>query len=116
MHYEAGSKLELLDGRMRLAASAFLTTYDDYQDAAFVGGQFTVGNAERAELKGAELEGNVRLTEQLSADFALSYADFSYDRHTTGQCYPGRVSDSPTMPGACDLSGEHPVNAPEWKT
>jgi iron complex outermembrane recepter protein len=116
MHYEAGAKFELLDGRMRLALSGFNTVYDNYQDAAFVGGQFTVDNAEKATLEGAELEGAVLLGERLNADFAVSYADLVYDKNTHGQCYPGRTPDSPTSPGACDLSGEHPVNAPEWKT
>ncbi len=116
MHYEAGMKLETLEGRMRLAASTFYTEYDEYQDAAFVGAQFTVGNAEKAELKGAELEGTLLLTDTLTTDFSISYADFTYDENTRGQCYPGRAPDSPTSPGACDLSGEHPVNAPEWKT
>jgi len=116
MHYELGAKTELWEGRARLSASVFLTEYDDYQDAAFVGSQFTVGNAEKAELKGFELEGTVLLSESLTADFAISYADFTYDKNTAGQCYPGRTPDSPTDPAACDLSGENPVNAPEWKT
>jgi outer membrane receptor protein involved in Fe transport len=116
MHYEAGTKLDLLEGRLRLAASVFHTEYDDYQDAAFVGAQFTVGNAEETLLEGAELEGSLLIGERLTADFAVSYADLTYEKNTHGQCYPGRVSDSTTTPGACDLSGEHPVNAPEWKT
>lgn len=116
MHYEAGIKTELADSRMRLAASAFFTEYDQYQDAAFVGAQFTVGNAEQAELKGVEFEGTLLISESLVADFAVSYADFTYARNTSGQCYPGRAPDSATTPGACDLSGDHPVNAPEWKT
>jgi iron complex outermembrane recepter protein len=116
MHYEGGVKTELLDGNVRLAGSVFYTEYDDYQDAAFVGGQFTVGNAEKAELKGVELEGTALLTENLTADFAVSYASFEYDENTSGQCYPGRASDSTTNPGACDLSGENPINAPEWKS
>ena len=115
-HYETGLKVEMLDGRLRLATSAFYTEFDDYQDAAFIGGQFTVGNAEKAELKGVEAEGTWLLTESLTTDFAVSYADFTYDKNTNGQCYPGRAPDSPTTPGACDLSGEHPINAPEWKT
>ena len=116
MHYEAGVKLEALEGRMRLAASAFYTEYEEYQDAAFVGAQFTVGNAEKVELEGVELEGEVLLTDRLTTDFSISYADLVYDENTSGQCYPGRAPDSATTPGACDLSGEHPVNAPEWKT
>jgi iron complex outermembrane recepter protein len=101
---------------MRLSASVFNTIYDQYQDAAFVGGQFTVDNAERATLEGAELEGALLIGERLNADFAVSYADLVYDKNTHGQCYPGRAPDSTTTAGACDLSGEHPVNAPEWKT
>jgi len=116
LHYEAGVKLDLAASRLRIAASTFLTEYEQYQDAAFVGAQFTVGNAEKAELKGFELEGMAVLTESLVADFAVSYANFVYASNTTGQCYPGRAPDSPTLAGACDLSGEHPVNAPEWKT
>jgi len=115
MHYEAGVKGTLLDGRMQFAFSAFYTEYDDYQDAAFVAQQFTVGNAETAELKGAELEGKVLLGAKLSADFAVAYADLSYDEYSSGLCYPGRTPDNPVA-RTCDLSGEHPINAPEWTT
>jgi len=116
MHYELGFKSELWGNRLRLAGSVFFTEYEDYQDAAFVGAQFTVGNADMAELKGVELEGSVLLSESLTADFSISYADFVYEKNFNGQCYPGRAPDSPTDPTACDLSGEHPVNAPEWKS
>ena len=116
MHYEAGVKTDLLDGNLRLAASVFYTEYDDYQDAAFVGGQFTVGNAEKVELEGIELEGTALISDRLTADFAVSYANLEYDENTVGQCYPGRAPDSPTDPSACDLSGEQPINAPEWKS
>ena len=116
MHFEAGFKSTLLEGRMNLAGSVFTTDYDDYQDAAFIGAQFTVGNAEKAELRGAELEGQWLLSEDWSTDFALSYASFEYATYSSGMCYPGRVPDSITTPGACVLDGENPINAPEWKT
>ena len=61
-HFEIGVKSELADGRVRLAASAFQTDYNDYQDAAFVGTQFTVGNAEKVELDGVEVDGTAVLT------------------------------------------------------
>ena len=54
------------------------------------------------------------LGEHFSTDFALSYADLSYAKYTSGLCYPGATPDAAT--GACDLSGEHPVDAPEWTT
>lgn len=115
MHYEAGVKSTLLDGAMQLAVSAFYTEYDDYQDAAFVGQVFNVTNAEKAELKGAEAEGKVLLGEHVTADFGISYADFTYEKYTNGLCYAGRTPDG-SVPGTCDLSGEHPINAPEWTT
>jgi iron complex outermembrane recepter protein len=115
MHYEAGLKATLLDSRMQLAVSAFYTEYDNYQDAAFIAQQFTVGNAETVELKGFEAEGQLLISEEFSADFGISYADLTYDEYTNGLCYPGRTPDNAET-GTCDLSGEHPINAPEWTT
>ena len=113
MHYETGLKSTLLDGRMQLAVSAFYTEYDDYQDAAFISQQFSVGNAQKTELKGAEAEGKVLLGQFVTADFGVSYADLTYDEYTDGLCYPGRAPSNPAT-STCDLSGEHPINAPEW--
>lgn len=115
MHYEAGLKSELFDGRMRLALSGFFTEYDNYQDAAFVSQQFTVGNAQKTELKGGELDGTVLLGNHVTGNFGVSYADLTYKNYTDGLCYPGRTPDNPTT-GTCNLDGEHPVNAPEWVT
>ncbi len=50
-------------------------------------------NAEKAELKGAEAEGKVLLGENVTADFGISYADFTYDEYTAGLCYAGRTPD-----------------------
>ena len=116
MHYELGVKTRLWDRRLLLSASTFFTKYHDYQDAAFVGTQFSVGNAKEVELKGVEVDGTALLTDNFSLDFAVSYADLTYEDNPAGLCYPGRVPDSPTVPGACVLDGEHPINAPEWKT
>jgi iron complex outermembrane receptor protein len=112
-HYELGGRFRLGDGRARLYASVFRTDYDDYQDASFASAQFTVGNAERVRLEGAELEGELLLGSATRAQIAVSYADLRYEENTTGLCYPGRAPDG-SQPGACDLGGEHPVNAPEW--
>jgi hypothetical protein len=47
-------------------------------------------------------------------DLTASFADLEYARHTTGMCYPGRTPDG-SLPLSCDLSGEHPLNAPPWE-
>jgi iron complex outermembrane recepter protein len=112
-HLELGAKLDR--ERMRLSIAAFHTEYDDYQDATFASAQFTIGNVEHVVLKGFEIEGRALLHEQVTADFAISRADLRYDRNTAGMCYPGRTSDG-SLPGSCNLSGEHPIDAPEWAT
>ncbi len=114
-HYELGARGTVADERARFSAAAFYTEYQDFQDAAFVSAQFTVGNAEQLDLKGIELEGTALLSDRLSVDLAVSVADLTYGTNTTGMCYPGRVPDG-TEPGSCDLSGEHPINAPVWAT
>lgn len=114
-HYELGMRGTLAGGRSRISAAAFYTEYRDYQEAAFVSAQFSVGNADLTLLKGVELEGAVRLTPDITADFAISVADLAYATNTTGACFPGRVPDG-TAPRSCDLSGEHPIDAPVWST
>ncbi len=53
--YEAGLKTEILDGKGRLNATAFVYDYDDYQAFTFAGGTPSVANAD-AENIGLELE------------------------------------------------------------
>jgi iron complex outermembrane receptor protein len=114
-HFELGAKSTLADRRVQINAAAFYTQYDNYQDAAFVSAQFSVDNAERVKLKGMEVEGSMRLGERLKVDAAISFADLRYDKNTHGMCYPGRAPDG-SSPTSCVLSGEHPINAPEWET
>lgn len=111
--YELGARGMFFDGRLRFSAAAFYAEYEDFQDAAYVSSQFSVGNADRVELKGAELEGTLTLGRRLAIDVALSLADLAYAKNTTGMCYPGRSPDG-TAPNSCVLSGERPINAPVW--
>jgi iron complex outermembrane receptor protein len=113
MHYELGVKSELWDNRIRLAASAFYTDIDDYQDPLFIGGQFIIKTVEKSSLKGAELEGTVLLTDKLTSQFAVSYVEFEYDDYKDGACWPTAVPDGTN--GGCDLSGKTPINAPKTK-
>jgi iron complex outermembrane recepter protein len=114
--YEAGVKTTLFQGHLQADATAFHTEYHNYQDAAFVGAQFTVGNAQKVALYGFESSVLALLGHGLTANLATSYAVLKYVEDYNGQCYPGRTPDSPTDPAACNLSGTRPNNAPAWKT
>jgi outer membrane receptor protein involved in Fe transport len=112
--YELGIKTTLLKRRLQLHAALFDTTYDNYQDAAFIGAQFTVGNAQKATDRGAELGLDALLTDTITSNLDVSYADFKYATYTDGVCYPGRTPDG-SVTGTCNLSGQHPINAPPLK-
>ncbi len=112
-HFEIGARASFANGRVHGRVAAFRTEYHDYQDAAFVSGQLLVGNADRVELKGAELEGSAILGAGTTFDLAVSFADLTYASNTTGACYAGRVPDG-SLPRSCDLTGEHPIDAPPW--
>ena len=112
--YELGVKSTLWNRRLQLHAAVFDTTYDNYQDAAFIGAQFTVGNAQKATDRGVDLGLAARVSETLSANLDVSYANFKYATYTDGVCYPGRVPNG-SVPGTCNLSGQHPINAPPLK-
>jgi outer membrane receptor protein involved in Fe transport len=88
--------------------------YDNYQDAAFIGAQFAVNNAQKATDRGVDLGLDAYLTGTLSGSLDVSYADFKYATYTDGVCYPGRTPDG-SMPATCIMSGQHPINAPPLK-
>jgi iron complex outermembrane recepter protein len=112
--YEAGAKLLSSERRAFLSAAAFYSRYDNYQDSAFIAAQFAVNNAERVSLQGMELDASLLFNRNLSMDLSVSYADLRYDLYTRGLCYPGRTANG-SAPGTCDLSGSHPIQAPEWE-
>lgn len=113
--YELGVKSRALNGRLQINADLFDTIYTNYQDAAFVGAQFTVGNAQKVTDRGAELSIQALLGGGFTLDWENAYADLKYDTYTDGLCYPGRTPDG-TQPGSCILSGQHPVDAPPFKS
>jgi iron complex outermembrane receptor protein len=114
-HHELGVKLGFANHRVLLNAAAFHTRYENYQDAAFISAQFSVGNAESVDLKGMEFEGLFRLRDRLTLNLSVSRADLRYVKNTQGLCFPGRSPDG-SLPNSCVLSGEHPIDAPEWET
>ena len=109
--YELGVKSDIGD-RVRLNATAFLSDYQDFQSASFVGLQFLVNNAEKVRVQGLEADLTARLSEGFTLDLSATYAEATYERYTQGSCYTGRTPDDP-LTGACDLSGQALPFAPK---
>jgi len=110
--YELGIKSDLANHRVRLNATAFLSDYQDFQSASFVGLQFLVNNAEKVRVQGLEADLTARLSEGFTLDLSGTYAEATYERYTQGSCYTGRTPDDPVT-GACDLSGQTLPFAPK---
>lgn len=89
--YEAGIKMETLDGRLRLNAALFLMDYTDIQIAATEespsgngGTAPSVDNLGDATISGLELELNFVATDNLRFDAAVGYLNNKIDRVSTG--------------------------------
>jgi outer membrane receptor protein involved in Fe transport len=109
--YELGVKSDIGD-RVRLNATAFLSDYQDFQSASFVGLQFLVNNAEKVRVQGLEADLTAKLSEGFTLDLSATYAEATYERYTQGSCYTGSTPTDPVT-GACDLSGQTLPFAPK---
>ncbi|MBX7457881.1 TonB-dependent receptor [Qipengyuania sp. 1NDH17] len=75
--YEIGIK-----GNWDYAAAnltVFQQTIDDFQANTFVGSSFVLSNAGKQETFGVEFDGNVRPTDSLTLNVAMTYLDAVYD-------------------------------------
>ncbi|HEX5006857.1 MAG TPA: TonB-dependent receptor [Hyphomonadaceae bacterium] len=109
---EGGVKTTLLDGRMTLNASTFLTKYEDLQVTQFQGTSFVVANAQGAEIKGVELDGQYALTDELTLSGSLGYLDFAFSDYRNSGCTAQQASQT-TAPCVQDLTGRPNAYAPE---
>ncbi|MDC0517017.1 TonB-dependent receptor [Porticoccaceae bacterium] len=97
LSYELGVKTHLLDGRMTLNATAFVSTVEDYQVSIFDGAtSFFVQNAAEAESKGIEFDAKLAATEGLVISFSGSYLDNEYTDFPNAPCWT--------------VSGSEPIN------
>ena len=83
--YELGTKNRVLDGRLEVNAAVYYIDWTNQQITSVftfpVGGtQSYVSNAAKSEVKGAELEVQAALTDDLSAGFTYSYTDATFVR------------------------------------
>jgi len=119
--FELGLKTRFWSGRGEFNAAIFNTEFEDLQVNTFVRdpndpANFISGIDNAAELtsRGIELEVNVATTEWLTIGASVGYLNSEYGEYDGANCYPGEISDSPTIPGQCDKSGDSAPFAPEF--
>ncbi|MFC3051047.1 TonB-dependent receptor domain-containing protein [Kordiimonas pumila] len=99
--YELGSKNRLADGKVTLNGSVFLTEWSQIQQTVELTGcgfNFT-GNVGSAEIKGLELEAQLRPLDSLLLTGSLTYTD-------------AKITESNV--GVSAQSGQNVLDVPEW--
>ena len=119
--WEIGLKTDLFDRLLRFNVAAFTSKYNDIQLILNRCPQFTPppvpitapfpcglpANVGSADIKGIELEANIRPTVGLMIDASLSYLDFAYSEIDP-------QAGGPTNPGGVQLGMRAPYT-PKWK-
>ena len=117
--YELGMKSELMDNRLRLNATVFFQTYEDFLVSQSIPGEVrsVVSNAAEVESKGIETEFTFLASEILTINGSLTWVQSEYEDNPNQSCvvamYPGCVLD-PGLGYIRDLSGETLDHAPEF--
>ncbi|MDZ4730436.1 MAG: TonB-dependent receptor [Xanthomonadales bacterium] len=98
--YELGSKNQFVNGTVTVNGSLFYTDWTDIQQSVEMscGFNFT-GNVGAAEIKGSELEAQLRLSENLTLFGGLTYMDAT-------------ITES--APGLSAQKGQNVLDVPEW--
>jgi len=111
--FELGLKSTLLGGRAIVNTAVFYTRWDDMQINVLdpLGTPFTgtlTANLGNATIRGVEVEGSFRATQNLSFDFAASYTDATYDSGTVDERFTqGRAGFPPPCDGTvCRVDGD----------
>jgi len=107
--WELGIKSTMLDGKLRINASAFMMKFDDFQVFQFLTNArgattLQLTNAGKATSQGVELETTWVPTDRLEFAFNVTALDATYDEF---------VNPSPGEP---DFTGNKLPYAPDWKT
>jgi iron complex outermembrane receptor protein len=89
INYELGAKSTLLNNRLTLNASGFVTKFDDFQVFQFVptqssGTVLSLTNAGKVTSQGIELDVRAILTNSLSASFNAAFTQAKFDEFKDG--------------------------------
>tara|TARA_R110002049_G_scaffold118501_2_gene272497 strand:+ start:7339 stop:9714 length:2376 start_codon:yes stop_codon:yes gene_type:complete len=116
--YEIGTKMSLLDDKLRLSLNAFYADYSELQETVTLVNstgvvvQFT-DNVASSVSQGIELNAEWRATQSLRLSADIAYLSSEYDSYIGAPCTPLQLMQNP---GNCaqDLSGSDRAFAPEW--
>lgn len=117
--FEIGLKGLFLDNRLRLNATAFHTTYDDFQvqaiDSTGAVIEFNIDNVGQLVTQGVEIESETILTDELSLLLNAAYTDAVVNDYIGAQCFPGQTMAQGCIGGVQTVDGGVLPNAPELK-
>lgn len=102
--FEVGMKSTLADGRIRLNVAGFWSDFENFQVLEFTGANFQTFNVDDVSTKGVEIELNGRLSDAVTLNAGITYADTAYGE----DCDRGG-----TIIPALNLCGAVLTNAPE---
>jgi outer membrane receptor protein involved in Fe transport len=115
--FEVGGKSELLGRRLLLTVAAFYQKYQNFQLNAFTGTQFVESTIPDALSEGIETEDYWRVTNDLTLNFGVTYANTVYTKSAANQAALGNnIPGSPFFQSTplFRLPGSHPSFAPVW--
>ncbi|PCO06799.1 TonB-dependent receptor [Microbulbifer flavimaris] len=130
LSYELGLKARLLDNRLALNAAAFQYTYDDLQQAFFVGAAAITRNVGESRGQGLELDARWLLTDNLDLYLGMAWLDTEFTgapAEFCDSCDGNEMAFSPdfssaavltytrsTGLGELSVSGEYTYTGEQW--
>ena len=111
--YEVGFKFTNDARTFRLNAATFLYKYKDIQLTKTQGGSLLILNAARATLKGADVDAEAVLTDNLTLTLGGAYVDTRYDSFLNGPTYTPNPAGGNTI-GSADLAGNRLIRTPKF--
>ena len=109
--FELGLKATLFNGRGTLNLSAFHQEMTDFQVLEFTGVSFTTFNVPSVKSTGFEAEFQAQFSDQIGANFGLTYTDARYPNDCVDGIGP---VDPSVLAGATALCGFSLTNAPKF--
>lgn len=107
-NYELGVKSTVWDGRLQLNAAAFWNDYSEIQVFIQDIADSRIENAAAATIKGVEVDGVMKPTEDFTLNFGFSWLDAAFDSYRT------RENRAELPPALADLSGNRLNRTPEF--